>query len=143
MLKENKIYFFVFLKYEPNSHGLPPSDGVFIRGRGSLCHFTLSSHAEGVGWLGGHYTVTRMACPIIIVVSHERGLGCVGVLSIWGERDRGREALQRRGRKPSSPTCNAYRFAQNAPFILNETVPKKSIFPNQSLIFYLFNQFLN
>jgi hypothetical protein len=91
MLKENKIYFFVFLKYEPNSHGLPPSDGVFIRGRGSLCHFTLSSHAEGVGWLGGHYTVTRMACPIIIVVSHERGLGCVGVLSIWGERDRGRE----------------------------------------------------
>lgn len=59
----------------------------------------MCSHAEGVGWLGSHYTATlgplaRLVpfAPFIIIVGHKRGVGCVGFLGTW-KREREREAL--------------------------------------------------
>ena len=123
--------------------------------------------------LGNYPRAARKACPLcffILMVGH-RGYGLCRCF--WAsEIQREIETLHRRGKKPFSPTCSAsrgrrrcivqskwHRFLVLSSFFLitvNETTsfctkcvvsmkmaPKKSLFPNQSLIFYLFNQVLN
>lgn len=78
--------------------------GVYIGARGACATLPLSNNAERVGWLGGQCAVARKASPLCPF--HHNGRPWEGHGLCRGfrhEREREREALQRRERKPSYP----------------------------------------
>jgi len=86
------------LFFSPSS---PRGEGVFIRGTGARATLPLSSHGDGVGWLGrplcNHPRVTCRACLPCPFHHGGRSWGGVGYVRVFGQE--GGETLQRRGRK--------------------------------------------
>jgi len=107
--------------------------------------------------------------PFITIIGHKRGVGCVGVLGTWKRKRKREIGVVKEGKKTFFPclqptsrerrwyTISSKRRRLVLPLLflitinkttlfcikrvvsLNGTTPKKSIFPNQSSIFYLFN----